>query len=164
MRSYLAEHRYVIAPVSIDGDDWAFNGPYARCSDPTQRAELRREFVEVQVDELLRMHALTGQLMGRSVPQVLLLHLGVADAEAMEALLSAYEQAGVRWVELPYALADPFYSLETAPARFGAALPYRVAKARGLKTGPPIYGRDLEERLAKLCVATAPATPAPAAP
>ncbi len=153
VRTFLSERHYTAAPVSIDGDDWAFNAPYARCEREEDRAALRELYVKVHLEELQRMHALTKQLMGRAVPQVLLLHIGVADAATMEALLTAYEREGVRWVELPAALADPFYAIDTAPARFGAALPYRVAKARGVTAGPTIYATDLEERLAKTCAA-----------
>lgn len=138
--------------MSIDGDDWAFNPPYARCHSAEARAELRREFVQVHVDELLRMHALVKELTGHAVPQVLLLHAGVADADVMGELLTAYERQGVRWIDLPTALKDPFYAIETAPAKGGAALPYRVARSRGVKlSAPPIYARDLEERLGAMC-------------
>ena len=33
VRRYLVDHRYTIAEVSIDGDDWAWNPPFARCMD-----------------------------------------------------------------------------------------------------------------------------------
>lgn len=155
VRDYLSEQGYAMAPVSIDADDWAFNPPFARCAgrrDAQSLANLRRRFVEVHVDELRRMRDLCRRLLGREVPQVLLLHIGPADADAIEDLLTAYEKEGVKWVDLRTALADPMYGLDSGDVvRYGAALPYRLATARGIPAGPPIFARELENELARTC-------------
>jgi peptidoglycan-N-acetylglucosamine deacetylase len=156
VRGYLRDRGYVIAHVSIDADDWAFNRPFARCAargDTASLKRLRAEFVTAHVEELRRMREL-GRLLtgGREVRQVLLLHAGIADADAAEELLAAYEREGVRFVELATALADPFYALDAGPPlRAGSAFPYRVARARQVTFGPPIHARGLEERLAATC-------------
>jgi peptidoglycan/xylan/chitin deacetylase (PgdA/CDA1 family) len=155
VRRYLGDHGYAIAEVSIDGDDWAFNAPYARCAergDDATRAALLRELVDVHVEELRRMRDLGQRLTGRDVRQVLLLHAGIAEADAMDDLLSAYEREGVVWIDLRTALADPLYAIDPgAPARYGAAFPYRIAKARGVSVPPPIFARGLEERMDRTC-------------
>ena len=157
VRRYLREHGYAPAPVTIDADDWAFNPPFSRCTaqnDTASLAKLRRVFVDVHVDELRRMRELTRTLMHREVRQVLLLHIGAADADGVEDLLTAYERQGVRWIDLRTALADAMYGLDPGEvARYGAALPYRLAKARGIRVGPPIFARDLEGELARTCPA-----------
>ncbi len=154
-RAWLHEHGYVIAQVTIDADDWAYNAPFARCAqlaDATTMVALRASYVEGHVAELRRMRALTRTLAKRDVPQVLLLHAGVADADAVEELLTQYEREGVRWIELPTALADAFFSQDPAlPAEEGAAFPYRLAKARGIALPPPAYAPDLEARLDATC-------------
>lgn len=154
-RKYLADKGYAIAEVTIDANDWAYNPPFARCTergDSAALAELRRDFVEGHVEELRRMRELTRALVERDVRHVLLLHIGAADADAIEALLSAYEREGVRWIDLRTALADPFYSIDPGqPYPFGAAFPYLVAKARNIKTPPPVFAREMEERLDKTC-------------
>ncbi|MFO0756645.1 MAG: polysaccharide deacetylase family protein [Byssovorax sp.] len=155
VRGHLAARGYRIAEVTIDADDWAFNPPFARClgrGDLAAAADLRRDFVAAHVEELERMRALTRALAQREVPQVLLLHIGAADADAIDALLTAYEHAGARFVELGEALADPFYAIDPhLPMRAGAAFPYVVARSRGVTTPPPVYARDLEERLDRVC-------------
>ena len=155
VRAALAREGYGIAEVTIDADDWAFNPPFARCTERNDRAslaELRRAFVAGHVEELRRMRAFARTLVGHDVPQVLLLHAGVADADAIDALLTAYEAEGVRWVDLRAALADPFYAIETKrPIPFGTALPYRIASERGLEMDPPVWARGLEKRLAAVC-------------
>jgi peptidoglycan/xylan/chitin deacetylase (PgdA/CDA1 family) len=157
VRRYLSEHGYAAAPVTIDGDDWAFNAPFSRCTvqnDADSLTKLRRAFVDVHVDELRRMRELSLRLMRREVRHVLLLHIGAADADGIEELLTAYERQGVKWIDLRTALADGMYSLEPGDVvRYGAALPYRLAKARGIQVGPPIFARDLEDELARTCPA-----------
>ncbi len=155
VRRYLAEHRYAIAEVTIDADDWAYNPPFARCTeraDAAALASLRRSFVEGHVEELRRVRELAQRLVHREVRHVLLLHIGAADADAIEELLTAYEGEGVRWIDLRTALADPFYAIDPAqPARYGAAFPYLLAKARGVSAPPAVFARGLEERLEQVC-------------
>jgi peptidoglycan/xylan/chitin deacetylase (PgdA/CDA1 family) len=154
VRSYLATHGYLTAEVTIDGDDWAWNAPFARCKDrhdEAELAELVRGYVRTQVSELRYMRVVTRLLAGREVKHVLLLHVGAADAEAMDALLTAYEAEGVRWIDLPTALRDPFYAQNRSlPYRAGAAFPYPVARARGLPL-PKAPARPEEEKLKTTC-------------
>ncbi|HEY8089082.1 MAG TPA: polysaccharide deacetylase family protein, partial [Polyangiaceae bacterium] len=154
IRQYLAEHRYAIAEVSVDGDDWAWNGPWARCQerhDAAALAELRRGYVKTQVQELLYAREVTRRLAERDVKQVLLLHVGAADADAADALLTAYEAQGVRWIDLQTALADPFYAFDPhMPWKAGAAFPYAVARARGVKL-PEAPRRPEEDALESTC-------------
>jgi peptidoglycan/xylan/chitin deacetylase (PgdA/CDA1 family) len=154
VRAYLKQRGYLTAEVSIDGDDWAYNPPFARCADrhdAAALAELRRGLIEAHVDELRFVRALTEELTGRDVPQVLLLHIGAAEADTMDELLTAYEREGVRWIELRTALADPFYAVDPhLPHAFGAAFPYVVAKARGV-TLPPHPKREVEDRAESMC-------------
>ena len=155
VRRFLAAEGYAIAEVTIDADDWAYNPPFARCTDKGDRpalAELRRSFVEGHVEELRHVRDFARAFAGRDVPQILLLHIGAADADAIDALLTAYEAEGVRWVGLRAALADPFYANETRqPVPFGSALPYRLAREHGLALAPPAWARGLEQRLARTC-------------
>jgi peptidoglycan-N-acetylglucosamine deacetylase len=155
VRAFLRERGYTIAPVSIDGNDWAYNPPYGRCLELGDHATARRligEFVDGHVAELRGMRELTRTLVGRDIKHVLLLHIGAADAAAIDALLTAYEREGVEWIDLRTALADPFYSLDTTrPYSFGAAAPYRVAKERGVRTPPSTFNPEAEQRLEATC-------------
>jgi peptidoglycan/xylan/chitin deacetylase (PgdA/CDA1 family) len=157
VRRYLREHGYVMAPVTIDADDWAFNAPFSRCTaqnDAVSLAKLRGIFVETHTEELRRMQELSQTLMNRKVRQVLLLHIGAADADYIEDLLTAYERQGVTWIDLRTALVDTMYGLDPSDVvRYGAALPYRLAKARGIQVGKPVFARDLEDELARTCPA-----------
>jgi peptidoglycan/xylan/chitin deacetylase (PgdA/CDA1 family) len=162
VRRFLAENGYVVAEVTIDADDWAYNAPFVRCAergDQPTLAALRQAFVRGHVEELRRVRAITRTLAGRDVPQVLLLHAGAADADAIDALLTAYEAEGVRWIGLRAALADPFYAPAThAPVPFGSALPYVLARERGLNVDPPVWARGVEAQLRAVCRAPGEST------
>ena len=155
VQRFLEENGYVVADVTIDADDWAYSPPFVRCAerdDQSTLAFLRRSFVSGHVEELRRIRAITRTLAGRDVPQVLLLHAGAADADAIDALLTAFEAEGARWVSLRAALAEPFYAPAThAPVPFGSALPYVLARERGLKIDPPVWARGLEAQLRTIC-------------
>jgi peptidoglycan-N-acetylglucosamine deacetylase len=155
VRRFLQQAGYVVAEVTIDADDWAFNAPFVRCAqrgDRSALAALRRSFVREHVEELRRVRAVTRALAGRDVPQVLLLHAGAADADAIDALLTAFEAEGARWVSLRAALGDPFYAPAThAPVPWGSALPYVLARERGLNVDPPVWARPLEAQLRTVC-------------
>ena len=155
VQRFLAQQGYAVAEVTIDADDWAYNPPFVRCTklkDEASVAALRRWFVAGHVEELRRVSAITRTLAGHDIPQVLLLHAGVADAEMIDALLTAFEAEGAQWVGLRTALADPFYVPAThAPVRSGSSLPYVLARERGLKVDPPVWARGLEARLNALC-------------
>jgi peptidoglycan-N-acetylglucosamine deacetylase len=155
VRRFLAHEGYTVAEVTIDADDWAYNPPYVRCTargDEASLATLRRSFIHEHVEELRRVRAITRRLAGRDVPQVLLIHAGVADADVIEALLTAFEAEGARWVPLRTALADPFYApARHAPVKSGSSLPYVLARERGLRIDPPAWARTVDATLNATC-------------
>jgi len=61
-------------------------------------------------------------VLGRPVRHILLLHLGTLDGDAIEDLLTAYEAAGVRWIALDEAFADPIYTEDVGIADGGSYL------------------------------------------
>ena len=77
-----------------------------------------------------------------------------ASTRALDELLTAYEREGVRWIDLPTALADPFYAIDPDLATAaGAALPYLLLKAREGEalTLPARPRRGLVEALDAVC-------------
>jgi peptidoglycan/xylan/chitin deacetylase (PgdA/CDA1 family) len=157
IREYLRAHAYTIAEVTIDAEDWAYNPPFARCSEQGDAAALtalRANFIKGHLDELQYMRTVTRALTGREIKHVLLLHIGAADADALDDLLTAYERAGVRWIDLPTALADPFYATDPGIAvSAGAALPYLLLRSRGADAPavPPNPRRGVIQALDDVC-------------
>jgi peptidoglycan/xylan/chitin deacetylase (PgdA/CDA1 family) len=136
VRAWLFEHGYRIAQVTVDGDDWAWNPPYARCAekhDWITLGRLRRTFLDAQVRYLTHYRALAQQLLGREPRHVYVMHIGAMDADQMDALLSSFEAAGARFVTLERALEDPLY--ETDPkfaTKAGSTLLDKMSAAQKL--------------------------------
>jgi peptidoglycan/xylan/chitin deacetylase (PgdA/CDA1 family) len=153
LRKALVERGYRIAEVTIDFDDWAYNPPYVRClqrGDPASIAAMESMFLDSAVSQLRWADDTLRRLTGRSVPHVLLLHAGAFDARILDRLLSAYEKAGVRWIPLDEALADPVYQREPDPPRsWRAELPVQMIRARELKGYP--FTASPEPLLGRLC-------------
>jgi peptidoglycan/xylan/chitin deacetylase (PgdA/CDA1 family) len=115
VRGWLFQHGYRIAQVTVDGDDWVWNPPYARCTEKRDwitLGRLRRTFLDAQVRYLAHYRALAQQLLGREPRHIYLLHVGAMDADQMDALLSSLEAAGARFITLERALEDPLYQTD----------------------------------------------------
>jgi peptidoglycan-N-acetylglucosamine deacetylase len=153
LRKALVERGYRIAEVTIDFDDWAYNPPYVRClqrGDTASIAAMESMFLDSAVSQLRWADDTLRRLTGRSVPHVLLLHAGAFDAHILDRLLSAYEKAGVRWIPLDEAIADPAYQREPDPPRsWRAELPVQMIRARELKGYP--FTASPEPLLERLC-------------
>jgi peptidoglycan/xylan/chitin deacetylase (PgdA/CDA1 family) len=164
-KAFLRGSGYLVAEVSIDADDWAYAPPFARClrkGDAKAVEDVRRAHVAAHVSELRYMRVALRKLAGRESAQVLLLHLNAIDADRMDALLTAYENEGARFVELREALADPVYAMDPGVAvKWGAAFPYLLAKGRSVELPPPPPTQ--EQRIANLCP-DGPAAPAATEP
>jgi peptidoglycan/xylan/chitin deacetylase (PgdA/CDA1 family) len=113
IRRYLAQHKYRIADVSVDFQDWAFSAAYARCharGDGRSLAALEESYLSFALAELYWSVETVQRLLGRSAPQVLLVHANFMTAQMLDRLLTEYERAGVRFIALQEALADGIYA------------------------------------------------------
>ncbi len=151
--AYLRQHGYRFADVTIDFGDWAYNPAYVRCTAAGAEAAvatLRQDFVGRAVGALRWSEATAQRIFGRSIAHILLLHSGSFDAAALDALLSAYEEEGVRWISLDDALEDPAYDDPVAvPAhRGGTLLERRIARDNA--PHPP-FQREAAGLLAHVC-------------
>jgi len=113
LRRLLAAQHYTVVRASVTFSDTDWADAYLRCSergDDTALGVLRQTYVENGVAQLDWSVAAAREVLGRSIPLVLLLHANVPTAKTLDALLSAYEHLGVRYVSLEEALRDPAYT------------------------------------------------------
>jgi peptidoglycan-N-acetylglucosamine deacetylase len=114
VRAYLNSMNYQIAPVTIDFPDYEWNKPYAkylRRHDDVEIARLKQAYLDQALDALNDAHEVSNNVFHRDVENVMLVHIGAFEAMMMDDLLTAYEQAGVKFVDLPTALTDPIYQI-----------------------------------------------------
>jgi peptidoglycan-N-acetylglucosamine deacetylase len=134
VRSWLFEHHYRIAEVSIDFEDWMWNDAYGRCSakhDGAAIATLHDTYLAT-ADEYIRVfRQLSHELYGRDIPYVLLLHVGAFDAKMMPELIGLFRQRGFTFITMPQALSDSAYSEDPKqPNAGGSTFLEQIAAAR----------------------------------
>jgi peptidoglycan/xylan/chitin deacetylase (PgdA/CDA1 family) len=158
IRKYLTDNGYQIAQVTIDFEDWAWNDPYARCFDKKDKKAikwLKHTYLQNATDMLTRAEVLSKSLFNRSIPHILLLHIGAFDAEMFDQMLTSYKKMGVEFITIAEANRDEVYSMDPGlAAKYGSELTYQVMKARKLElkdVGLTKYQDYPEDKLAKIC-------------
>ena len=113
VRDWLMIHHYRTAEVSMDFEDYLWNAPYARCvahHDDASIQYLRSSYLAAAGEYMNLFRLLSYKIYGREIPYVLLLHVGAFDAVMLPDLLKLYRHAGMNFVSLPEAEADPAYA------------------------------------------------------
>jgi peptidoglycan/xylan/chitin deacetylase (PgdA/CDA1 family) len=116
IRSFLLQHGYKIAGVTMSFGDYQWNEPYARCKtkgDNRAIASLESSYLAAADESIGYSRGLSQTLYGRDIPYVLLMHVGAFDAEMLSRLLSLYRSRGFQFVTLPEAERDKFYGEDT---------------------------------------------------
>jgi peptidoglycan-N-acetylglucosamine deacetylase len=138
VRAHLLARGAEIAHVTIDPYDWAYNQAYVRCLSrgAAQDAEAIRATFLLEARAKLRWAVTQAEaLVGRPVRHILLLHLGVIDADSIEELLGDFEERGVRWISLEAAMADPIYA-ENPSVPYGGTYIGQLYESRGVMPAP----------------------------
>jgi len=111
-RTFLAQHGYRIAAVTMSFADYAYNEPYARCvakNDTAAIARLETSYLDAAGAAAEYSRGMAKTLYGHDIPYVLLMHVGAFDARMLPRLLKLYRKRGFSFVTLEQAESDPFY-------------------------------------------------------
>jgi peptidoglycan/xylan/chitin deacetylase (PgdA/CDA1 family) len=139
-RAILAERGYRIAAVTMSFGDFLFAAPYARCAtkrDAAGIAALERAWLDAARADALRAQRLSEALLGRDIPQVLLMHVGAFDARMLPRTLKLYRDLGFRFVTLEQAQSDRFYAAANDPRQPGPSPTLERAATAALVAPPP---------------------------
>lgn len=139
--AYLAQNGYTPVPVSVGFRDSRFMAAYWRtikCDDREGIAYLRRAFVETAMHEM-RLHAANGRAVyGRDPVHIWLIHGTPLGGDCLDEILDQFEAAGVQFVSLEEAMADPMNAL--VPPRVSPEFIHQVEKW-ALVHGVPVDDR-----------------------
>lgn len=115
LRAFLERNDYVVAPVTVDNQEWVFAAVYERALAAGDDA-LANRVVDAYLEHLDTSFAyyedLSGQLFDRQIPQVLLLHANRINADHLNDVIEMLRNRGYRFVSLEAAVADPAYEHE----------------------------------------------------
>jgi hypothetical protein len=138
---FLTEHGYLIAPVTMDNDEYLYAAAYdhARArKDPGLMERLERDYVRYMRETFAFYERVSVETLGREIPQVLLLHVNALNAARLPDLAAELRARGYRFIALEEALRDPAYRLpdDYAGPR-GPSWLTRWAVTRGEKPSDP---------------------------
>ncbi len=113
---FLKQHDYRIAPVTSDNSEWIFSKAYALALN-LQNAEesqalaqrVKAEYLDYMIARAVFSERQSIELLGREVPQILLIHDNLLNADAVGELVERYRDRGYRMIPLAEALEDPAF-------------------------------------------------------
>jgi peptidoglycan/xylan/chitin deacetylase (PgdA/CDA1 family) len=139
--SFLKEHGYAVAPVTVNDSEWVFAAAYAKAQvqgDPALAQRIGTAYVTYMAGVFAWAEQLTDDLFGHPIPQVLLLHANSLNADHFGQLAAMLKQRGYRFVSLADALKDPAYSAAlTADGLEGESWLEHWSRNAGLRPLPP---------------------------
>jgi peptidoglycan-N-acetylglucosamine deacetylase len=153
VRAYLKAHGYRIAQVTLDFEDYAWNGAYARCADKKDEkavAWLKESYLDTAAEYIALDRKMAQQIFHREIKHVLLLHIGAFDALMLPQLLEQLKKQGFKFVTLEEAESDPAYLTDPdAALQDGGTLLDQVFDSKHLQY-PPHAEKPMKE-LSEVC-------------
>ena len=109
---FLASHGYTNAPVTFDNSDWMFSAVYADAASRANMEMMKRvrdEYVPYLESVVAFFEQRTTEVVGRDIPQILLLHANRLNADMAPEVLTMLKRRGYKFISLAEALKDPVY-------------------------------------------------------
>jgi beta-lactamase regulating signal transducer with metallopeptidase domain len=140
---FLRGRGYQIHPVTVDNMDWLFSRAYADAvgsGDEAGAAAIRAEYVPYMERMFEFCEAYSREVVGREIPQVLMLTGGALNADCFDELAAMMKRRGYSFVTMEQATKDEAYQLpDTYAGEHGDSWLARWAVTKGLEH------RDVEE-------------------
>ncbi len=153
VRNYLADHRYRIAQVSIDFEDYAWNDAYGRCTakqDPAAIDWLKQSYLEAAREYIALGREEQIIAFGHEIPNVLLLHATAFTTLMLPQLLDQLRSEGFNFDGIADVEKDPVYAMDPdAALKYGGTLPDQFMDSRHLQY-PPFQPKPFD-KLRTIC-------------
>ena len=153
VRAYLQAHRYRVAQVTLDWEDYAWNSAYARCvgkDDARSIAWLRSSYLEAASAYLDMGLEMAKLVYGHDINHVLLLHLGAFSSTILPNVLDLLQKKGFKLVTLEEAESDPAYETDPdAGSKYGGSLLEQWMDAKHIKY--PVAAEKPLKELREIC-------------
>jgi len=131
IQQFLDQHGYRVAPVTLDDSDYEYAALYTR---PEYKDRVKREYVPYMELVVTFFEQRSVEVVGREIPQILLIHASQLNADLMPDLLAMFRRRGYTFVSLDQALADEAYRLpEEYVGRGGFSWIHRWSMTKGMK-------------------------------
>jgi len=110
--TFIAARGYRIAPVTIDIFDWMFRVAYVKARNQNDAPAMKKisdEYLAFAGTKFDFCEQETGELFGRPIKHILLLHANELNADNFDRLVQVIKGRGYRFITLSEALKDPVY-------------------------------------------------------
>jgi peptidoglycan/xylan/chitin deacetylase (PgdA/CDA1 family) len=111
---FLKEQGYVVAPVTIDNEEYMFAAVYAHAKatrDTPTATRVAQSFLSYMNEAFEYSEKFSAETLGYEPRQILLLHADELDTDEMDALAKMMRARGYHFISLRTALRDPAYRL-----------------------------------------------------
>jgi len=137
LASFLQQHHYTVAPVTIDNEDYLFALAYHRSflkKDSLLMKRIGTDFLTYMEAKIKYYEKQSIALFGREIPQILLLHASLLNSDYVGALAEIFRKNGYTFVNMNNALEDDAYRTEiTVYGKWGISWIDKWALSRGKK-------------------------------
>ena len=138
--AFLKDRGYTVAPVTIDNDEYVYAAIYAnalRRGDQEAAAKIGADYRRYMDAVIAFVEDVSRRLVGREIPQVLLLHANALNADHFGAVARSMKDRGYRFVPLDEALRDEAYTLpDTYVGNWGISWLHHWELTAGKKRSP----------------------------
>lgn len=135
--SLLVRQQYLVAPVTIDNYDYIFAAAYDNAlarRDSVASERIAKEYLAYMERVFAYYEAQSKSIVGREIPQVLLLHASMLNADRFDELATMIGRRGYAFASLDDVLKDSVYaSADTYVGPAGITWLHRWALTRGLR-------------------------------
>jgi peptidoglycan-N-acetylglucosamine deacetylase len=142
VRQYLKDHKYHVAQVTLDFEDYLWNGPFARCAEKNDSASiewLKSSYMATSAEYIALGQSTAKLIYGRDIKHVLLLHIGSFETVMLPQLLESLKRQGFKFITLPDAEKDPAYKSDPDLAmKDGGTLLDQMLEAKHLRQPPHV--------------------------
>ncbi len=127
---FLKAEDYIVAPVTIDTDDWKFNRQLIE--NPHDKEKIIQEYLNHTKEKFAFYEMASKKIFGRNIRHIWLLHANLINSYSMDKLLQIAKDYGYTFITLDRALQDEAYSQpDNYYAPFGVSWLYRWDSTRG---------------------------------
>jgi peptidoglycan/xylan/chitin deacetylase (PgdA/CDA1 family) len=135
MRAFLKQQGYRNAYVSLDTSDWRFDDKLREVLSKNPQADvapIKKLYLSHLRQRAIAYRALSQQLQGRDIAQVILLHHNLVSALWLNDVIAQFKEMGWSITTPAAAFADPVYQLMPERAVAGQSLLLSMARTLGL--------------------------------
>ncbi len=135
LNTFLFNHGYKTAPVTIDNDDYLFAVAYSKADvrgDKELMIKIGRDYIDYMQKKTRYYEAQSQKLFGRNINQILLIHASQLNSDYLDSLAVMFQNNGYEFISMDKALEDGAYNSEiTVCGKMGISWLDRWALSQG---------------------------------